>query len=48
MAKMKALAEEIGIPWPIDKDVSEDEAFARLEKMQIYWLSKEIEKALKD
>ena len=45
MAKMKALAEEIGIPWPIDKDVSEDEAFARLEKMQIYWLSKEIEKA---
>jgi thiol-disulfide isomerase/thioredoxin len=46
MAKMKAMAEEIGIPWPIDKDVSEDEAFARLERMQVYMLSKEIEKAL--
>ena len=46
MAKMKAMAEEIGIPWPIDKDVSEDEVLARLERMQIYMLTKEIEKAV--
>jgi thiol-disulfide isomerase/thioredoxin len=48
MAKAEALAKEAGIPWPIDKDVSEDEALARLEKMQVYMLSKEIEKALKE
>ena len=46
MAKAKAMAEEIGIPWPIDKDISEDEVLARLERMQIYMLTKEIEKAV--
>jgi thiol-disulfide isomerase/thioredoxin len=48
MAKAEALAKEAGVPWPIDKNVSEDEALARLEKMQVYMLSKEIEKSLKD
>jgi thiol-disulfide isomerase/thioredoxin len=46
MAKMKALAEEMKLPWPIDKDATDDEVETRLHRMQVYMLSKEIEKAL--
>jgi len=46
MAQMNSLAEELNIPWPIDKDVSEEEILARLQKMRELKLSKEIEKAL--
>ncbi len=46
MAKAEALAKEAGVPWPIDKDVSEDEARSRIERIQVYMLSKEVEKAL--
>jgi thiol-disulfide isomerase/thioredoxin len=46
MEKMKAFAEEIGIPWPIDKGASEDEIHARLERMQEHMFTKEIEQAL--
>ena len=46
MAKMKAVAEEMKLPWPIEKDASADEVEARFTRMQVYMLSKEIEAAL--
>ena len=46
MAEMKLLAEELQLPWPIDKDVSEEEASARLLRINELLCTKEIEKAL--
>jgi thiol-disulfide isomerase/thioredoxin len=46
MAEAKSLAEELKIPWPIDKDVSEEETIARVQRMGERRLAKEIEKAL--
>ena len=46
MAKTKVLAEEIALPWPIDKDATEEEVLMRLQKLNEHMFSKEIEKAL--
>lgn len=46
MPMVQALAEELKIPWPIDKDVSEEEAISRLRRIQEHLFTKEIEKAL--
>jgi thiol-disulfide isomerase/thioredoxin len=45
-AKMKATAEEIGLPWPIEKDADQQEIARRLRRYHTHWLTKEIEKVL--
>jgi thiol-disulfide isomerase/thioredoxin len=46
-AVMQATAEAIGLPWPIEKDADQDEIVRRLRRFHEYFLTKEIEKALK-
>ena len=46
MAAMKATAEEIGLPWPVERDATQEEAIQRLQRLHEHWMTKEIEKAL--
>lgn len=46
MAEMKRDAEELKIPWPINKDASDQEVDGRLERLLVHRLSKELDKAL--
>jgi hypothetical protein len=46
MAKRKTLAEEAGLPWPIEKDASEAETIQRLRRFHEHWMTKKIEAAL--
>jgi thiol-disulfide isomerase/thioredoxin len=46
MAKRKALAEEAGLPWPLDKDASDEEHLRRLRLFHEHWMTKKIQAAL--
>jgi thiol-disulfide isomerase/thioredoxin len=45
-AAMKALAEAIGLPWPIEKDADQAEISRRLRKLHEHSMTREIEKIL--
>jgi hypothetical protein len=45
MKQVDDAARELGIPWPIDKDATEDEIKTRLSRMHEHVLSSQIEKA---
>jgi len=45
-AKSKAIAAAAGLPWPVDKDASEEEVIRRMRRYHDQWLGAEIEKAL--
>jgi thiol-disulfide isomerase/thioredoxin len=46
MARRKVLAEEAGLPWPIEKDASEGEKIRRLQLFHEHWMTKKIQAAL--
>jgi thiol-disulfide isomerase/thioredoxin len=47
-AKMERMARDIGLPWPIDKDIeNRDQLQSRLDKLALHMYSLEIERALK-
>ena len=43
---MKATAEEIGLPWPVEKDADQEEIGRRLRRYHEYMMTREITKAL--
>jgi hypothetical protein len=46
MARRKVLAEEAGLPWPIEKDASEEEKIRRLRLFHEHWMTKKIQATL--
>jgi thiol-disulfide isomerase/thioredoxin len=44
--RMQATAEEIGLPWPIEKDADQEEIARRLRRFHEHWLGRQIDKAL--
>ncbi len=47
MRNMEAIAQSAGVPWPIDKDASEEEALERMTKLQVVMYGRKIDEALK-
>ena len=45
-AKSKAIAAAAGLPWPLQKDASEEELIRRNRRYYEQWIGSEIEKAL--
>lgn len=46
MRQVEELAKAAGLPWPIDKDATEEEVMQRMTRLQVFMLSREIDKAL--
>lgn len=46
LAKMRVLAEEAELPWPLEKDASEEETIRRMQRFHEHWMTKRIEAAL--
>jgi thiol-disulfide isomerase/thioredoxin len=46
LAKMRVLAEEAKLPWPLEKDASEEETIRRMKLFHEFWMTKRIEAAL--
>jgi thiol-disulfide isomerase/thioredoxin len=46
MRDMEAMAKSAGLPWPIDKDATEEEAMERMTQLQVFMFSREIDEAL--
>lgn len=47
MKRAEEDAKSLGLPWPIDKDATQEELRQRLTKLQVLQLSREIDRALK-
>jgi hypothetical protein len=47
MREIEAMAKSAGLPWPIDKDATEEEAIERMTQLQVFMFSREIDDALK-
>ena len=47
MREMETLAKSAGLPWPIDKDASEEEVMERMTRLQVVMFSRAIDEALK-
>jgi hypothetical protein len=47
MQEMKAMAESEGIPWPIDKNATKEEAIQRMTRLQVVIFSRMIDEARK-
>ena len=47
MREMETLARSAGLPWPIDKDASEEEVMERMTRLQVVIFSRAIDEALK-
>ncbi len=47
MREMEAMARSAGLPWPIDKDATEEQALERMMQLQVVMFSRAIDKALK-
>lgn len=47
MREMETLAKSAGLPWPIDKDASEEEVMERMTWLQVVMFSRAIDEALK-
>jgi thiol-disulfide isomerase/thioredoxin len=48
MRDMETLAKSAGLPWPIDKDATEEEVLERMTKLQIVMYGRKIDEALKE
>ncbi len=48
MRDMKSLAELAGLPWPIDKDATEEQIAERITRLQVVMFGRKIEEALKN
>lgn len=46
MREMETLAKSAGLPWPIDKDATEEEVKERMTRLQVVMFSRAIDKAL--
>jgi thiol-disulfide isomerase/thioredoxin len=46
MREMETLAKSAGVPWPIDKDATEEELMERMTRLQVVMLSRMIDDAL--
>jgi thiol-disulfide isomerase/thioredoxin len=47
MREMEAIAKSAGLPWPIDKDATEEEVMDRMTRLQVVMFSRTIDEALK-
>jgi thiol-disulfide isomerase/thioredoxin len=47
MREMEAIAKSAGLPWPIDKDATEEEVMERMTRLQVVMFSRMIDDALK-
>ena len=47
MRDMEAMAKSAGLPWPIDKDATEEEVLERMTKLQVVMYGRKIDEALK-
>jgi len=46
MKTMEELAKSIGLPWPVDKDASEEELIERLNRLYVAFYSRELDRAI--
>ena len=46
MRDMEAMAKSAGLPWPIDKDATEEQILEWGTQLQVYMFGREIDKAL--
>jgi len=46
LAKMRVISEEAKLPWPLEKDASEEETIRRMKLFHEYWMTKRIEATL--
>ncbi|MFC1758561.1 hypothetical protein ACFL2H_07305 [Planctomycetota bacterium] len=47
MRDMEEMAKSAGLPWPLDKDATEEETMGRMTKLQVVMFGRMIDEALK-